>query len=165
MPIVSDTSPILGLASIGYLDLLHEQFGNVFIPQAVLDELKVEHDFRGTEAIQKALNAGWLNLQAIKNTHLAQSLSLDLHKGESEAITLAMDLGMEMIVVDERIGRERAKALGLKTIGILGVLLSAKKQGKITSIGAAMISLRREIGFFISDNLYQKILRQAGEIE
>ena len=47
MPTVSDTSPILGMAIIGHLELLHEQFGAVFIPQAVLEELKIETEFRG----------------------------------------------------------------------------------------------------------------------
>jgi predicted nucleic acid-binding protein len=68
-----------------------------------------------------------------------------------------------MIVMDERIGRDRAKALGLKTVGILGVLLNARKNGKIASVDAAMKALRREIGFFISESLYQEILKQAGE--
>jgi predicted nucleic acid-binding protein len=149
MPVVSDTSPLLGLSAIGYLELLKDQFGEVFIPQSVLAELKVETDFRGTSAIQ--------------HEPLAKSLLLELHKGEAEALTLAMDLGLDMIVMDERIGRERAKALGLKTVGILGVLLSAKKHGKIDSVGDAMKALRKEIGFFISVSLYQEILRQAGE--
>lgn len=165
MPVVSDTSPILGLSAIGHLELLKDQFGEVFIPQAVLAELKVETDFRGTDSIQQALNLGWLKSKEIQNKPLAQSLSLELHKGEAEAITLAMDLGMDMIVMDEQIGREHAKALGLKTVGILGVLLNAKKYGKIDSIGNAMKSLRREIGFFISENLYQEVLKRANESE
>ena len=165
MPVVSDSSPILGLSSIGQLELLQDQFQEVFIPLSVLAELKVETDFRGTDAIQLALGNGWLQPKEIQNEPLARSLSLELHKGEAEAITLAMDLGMEMIVMDERIGREHAKALGLKTVGILGVLLNAKKHGKIDSVGSAMKSLRREIGFFISENLYQEILKQANESE
>jgi predicted nucleic acid-binding protein len=39
MPVVSDTSPILGLSSIGHLELLQEQFGEVFIPQALRREI------------------------------------------------------------------------------------------------------------------------------
>jgi uncharacterized protein len=163
MPIVSDTSPILALSAIGYLELLRDQFGEVFIPQAVLAELKVETDFRGTDAIQLAFNNGWLKSKEIQNKPLAQSLSLELHKGEAEAITLAMDLGMDMIVMDERIGREHARALGLKTVGILGVLLNAKKHGKIDSVGSTMKALRREVGFFISERLYQEVLKQASE--
>jgi predicted nucleic acid-binding protein len=165
MPVVSDTSPILGLSAIGCLDLLQDQFETVFIPQSVLAELKVETDFRGTDAIQQALSQGWLQSREIQNKPLARSLSLELHKGEAEAITLAMDLGLDMIVMDERIGREHAKALGLKTVGVLGVLLNAKKHGKLNSVDKAMKALRRGIGFFISERLYEEILKQAGESE
>jgi predicted nucleic acid-binding protein len=163
MPVVSDTSPLLGLSAIGYLELLKDQFGEIFIPPSVLAELKVETDFQGTDVIQQALSQGWLMSKEVQNQPLVKSLLLDLHKGEAEAIALATDLGLGMIVMDERIGRERAKALGLQTVGILGVLLNAKKHGKIDSVGNAMKALRNEIGFFISDHLYQEILRQAGE--
>jgi predicted nucleic acid-binding protein len=70
-----------------------------------------------------------------------------------------------MIVMDERIGRERARIMGLKTVGVLGILLNAKKHGKIESMKSAMQNLRNEIGFFISEELYKLILKQAGELE
>ncbi len=165
MPVVSDTSPLLGLSAIGGLDLLKDQFGEVFIPPSVLAELKVETNFRGTRSIQQALSAGWLTSREIQNEPLTRSLLLELHKGEAEAITLAIDLGLDMIIMDERLGRDHAKALGLKTVGILGVLLSAKKHGQIDSVSAAMEALRREVGFFIADHLYREILQQAGEQE
>ncbi len=163
MPAVSDASPILGLAIIGQLNLLQEQFGEIYIPQAVLAELKVTENFHGAFVIQAALNDGWLQSQEIQNKPLAKSLLLELDQGEAEAITLAVDLGFEMIVMDEKIGRERARGLGLITVGVLGVLLSAKKQGRISSLKNAMSALRNEVGFFISDDLYRQILEQAGE--
>jgi len=163
MPAVSDTSPILGLAIIGHLNLLQEQFGEIYIPQAVLAELKVNENFHGASVIQDALTTGWLKAKDIQNKPLAQSLFLELDQGEAEAITLAMDLGVDMIVMDEKIGRERARGLGLKTVGVLGVLLTAKKQGRISSLKDAMMALRNEVGFFISDDLYRQILAQAGE--
>jgi predicted nucleic acid-binding protein len=81
MPVVSDTSPLLGLSAIGYLELLKDQFGEVFIPQSVLIELKLETDFRGTESIQQALTQGWLVPKEIQNEPLARSLLSELHKG------------------------------------------------------------------------------------
>jgi predicted nucleic acid-binding protein len=163
MPAVSDTSPILGLAVIGHLDLLQEQFGEIFIPQTVLAELKIDSNFKGASDVRLALNDGWLKAKEIQNKPLAQSLSLDLHLGEAEAITLTIDSGINLLVMDEKIGRERAKDLGLKTVGVLGVLLNAKKHGRIKSLKDAMTALRDEIGFFISDDLYRQILAQAGE--
>ena len=145
MPAVSDTSPILGLSVIGHLNLLHEQFGDIFIPQAVFDELKLESNFRGVEMIQEALQSNWLKTKQIKNKPLAQSLSNDLNIGEAQAIALAIDLNTEIIVMDERIGRERARDLGLKTVGVLGVLLTAKKRKQIKSIKKAMDDFRRTV--------------------
>jgi predicted nucleic acid-binding protein len=92
MPTVSDTSPILGLAAIGHLELLHEQFGAVFIPKAVLAELKTETSFRGTEAARQALDNGWLSVSDVKNLPLVQALSLGLDLDEAEALALAVDL-------------------------------------------------------------------------
>lgn len=163
MPAVSDTSPILGLAVIGHLGLLQEQFGEIFIPQTVLAELKIDANFKGASDVRLALDKAWLKVKEIQNKPLAQSLALDLHQGEAEAITLAIDLGIKLLVMDEKIGRERAKDLGLKTVGVLGVLLNAKKNGCIKSLKDSMTALRDEIGFFISDDLYRQILAQAGE--
>jgi predicted nucleic acid-binding protein len=39
MPPVSNTSPLLNLAIIGRLSLLHQQFGEIWIPPAVVQEL------------------------------------------------------------------------------------------------------------------------------
>lgn len=163
MPAVSDTSPILGLAVIGHLALLREQFGEIYIPLAVLEELKTETSFRGVPAIQEALQDGWVISREAQNKPLVTSLSVELNKGESEAITLAMDLGVKIIVMDERLGRDHARNLGLQTIGVLGILLTAKKHGRVASLKDAMTALRNEIGFFISDELYQQIVKQAGE--
>lgn len=163
MPAVSDTSPILGLAVIGHLNLLQEQLGEVFIPPTVLAELKIDSNFKGASEISKAFSDGWLKMKEIQNKPLVQSLLLDLHQGEAEAITLAIDLNIQLLVMDEKIGRERAKDLGLRTVGVLGVLLNAKKHGRIKSLKDAMVDLRNEVGFFISDDLYRRILKQAGE--
>lgn len=163
MPAVSDTSPILGLAVIGRLALLREQFGEIYIPLAVLEELKTETNFRGVSAVQEALQDGWIISHEAQNKPLVQSLSVELNQGESEAIALATDMGVKIIVMDERLGRDRARNLGLQTIGVLGILLTAKKQGKIASLAESMTALRNEIGFFISDELYRQILKQAGE--
>lgn len=163
MPAVSDTSPLIGLASIGHLELLRQQFRAVFIPQAVLAELKTESLFRGIKAIRQALSEGWLDVRPVQNIALVRALSLELHLGEAEALALASDLEVEMLVMDERDGRARARAMGLNTVGILGVLLRAKRQGSIDSLKTTMQALRHEAGFFIAEELYQTILNEAGE--
>lgn len=163
MLVVSNTSPILGLAAIGELRLLQRQFTEVLIPKAVQLELKAETDFRGTSEIRQALKSNWLKVSEVKNTALVQALALELDQGEAEAIALALETDAELILMDEHEGREKARALGLQTTGVLGILLRAKKEGQIKSIAKTMQALRKEIGFFITDELYQRVLEQADE--
>ena len=163
MPIVSNTSPIFNLAIIGQLELLRQQFAEVLIPSAVRAELKPETTFPGATAVQQALQAQWLRVVDLKDVHLTRALALDLDEGEAAAIALALELGAERILMDEHDGRVKAKALGLQPIGLLGVLLRAKRAGALDSVQAAMQALREQAGFFIADDLLDRVLREAGE--
>lgn len=150
MAVISNTSPILALSAIDHLNLLEAQFGEVLIPEAVQAELKTETDFRGAKNIHQALKEGWLKVQAVHNAYLAQAL--------------AMETQCQVILLDEHDGRIKARAMGLQPIGVLGILLRAKNDGKLDSLKAAIKSLQSEVGFFVTDDLVQSILRQAGEL-
>ncbi len=65
--------------------------------------------------------------------------------------------------MDERDGRTKAKTLGLSPIGVLGILLRAKRDGQLASVADAMQALRGQAGFFIADELFEGILTEAGE--
>jgi hypothetical protein len=113
MPIVSNTSPILNLAIVDQLVLLRRQFGEVLIPKAVLDELKVGEERPGFQAIREAISSGWIQTQEVSNEPLAQLLKQTLDRGEAEAIALAIELNADWTLLDEREGRKVAKSLGL----------------------------------------------------
>ena len=164
MAVVSNTSPILALSAIGHLEFLKAQFGEVLIPEAVQAELKAETDFRGAINVRQAFKDGWLKVQSIENSHLAQALAMELDNGEAEAIALALDTEHNTILLDKADGRAKARARGLQPIGVLGILLRAKKDGEIDSLKTNIASLRSEVGFFITDELERNILDQVGEM-
>jgi uncharacterized protein len=164
MAVISNTSPILALSAIGHLDLLEAQFGEVLIPEAVQSELKTETDFRGAKNVRQALKEGWLKVQAVENAYLAQALAMELDYGEAEAIALALETRSQIVLLDEHDGRIKARAMGLQPIGVLGILLRAKKDGRVNSLRECIESLQSEVGFFVADELVQSILKQAGEI-
>jgi predicted nucleic acid-binding protein len=56
--VVADATPLIGLARIDRLDLLHVLFGTVAIPTSVLSELRVSSDRPGSRALTAALAAG-----------------------------------------------------------------------------------------------------------
>ena len=90
----------------------------------------------------------------LEDIDLARVLRLELDQGEAAAIALSLKLGHQQILMDERDGRAKAKALGLQPVGILGILLRAKRKDQIHSVKTAMQALRREAGFFIADELF-----------
>ena len=111
MNVVSNTSPITNLAIIGQLDLLALMYGSVTIPQAVWHELVIKGAH--LPSAQRVAHASWLHVRAVKNQALVQSLRQDLDPGEAEAIALALEMGADLLLIDERIGRESAQHLGL----------------------------------------------------
>lgn len=163
MPAVSNTSPLLNLAIVDHLNLLQQQFAEILIPSGVLLEPKLETNYPGVKSIQKAIDARWVRVVQLKNSHLVQVLMLELDQGEASAIALTLELGLKQVLMDEREGRAKAKALGLQPVGILGILLRAKLEGQISSVETIMQSLQSEAGFFIADSLFKAILVEAGE--
>jgi len=164
MPVISNTSPLLNLAIIDHLFLLPEQFGQIYIPPAVFTELKINQDLPGSRALEAAVNQGWLISQAVENTLLVNLLRRDLHQGESEAIALAVECSANKILLDEKEARQVARALGLSTIGVLGILLKGWNESRIPSIKAVTERLQQEANFRIAPALLAQVLEESGEL-
>lgn len=163
MPVVSNTSPILNLAIIGELSLLRDQFREVLIRGAVLDELRVQENFPGSQVVRNAIKAGWIQIKAVKQGPLVSAIQRDLDKGEAEAIALAIRVNAEWVLLDERDGRNAAKSFKLNVVGVLGILLKAQRKGKLKSLKQAMDKLREKAGFYIRADLYSAIIREGEE--
>ena len=163
MPTVSNTSPIFNLASIGRLNLLHEQCGGIWIPQAVKTELRGIPDGAVRNLIDEATKAGWLKLRDAADTNLVSLLTVELHRGEAEAIALALQMHANPLLIDEKEGRATARLLGLQVAGVLGVLIRGKKMGQIKAVKPEIDALRTKAGFFVAPALEDAILAQAGE--
>jgi predicted nucleic acid-binding protein len=164
MPVISNTSPLLNLAIIDHLFLLPQQFGQIYVPPAVLTELKINEDLPGSRVLEAAINQGWLICQAVENPGLVNLLRRDLHQGESEAIALAVECSADKILLDEKEARQVARSLGLSTIGILGILLKGWNEGRIPSVKAVIKRLQQEANFRIAPALLAQILEEIGEL-
>ena len=130
MLMVSNTSPILNLALIDKLALLRARFGEIWVPLAVVEELRIEQDLPGSKAVLGAREAGWLQVKEVKEQALVQVLRRDLDQGEAEAIALALQVKAEWMLLDERDGRRIAKQFGLGGNGYAGDLTSGKARGQ-----------------------------------
>lgn len=161
MRVVSNTSPLINLARIARLDLLHQLYGELMIPEAVWDEVVVKG--AGQAGADEVKAAFWIKTQATTDKLLVRALRHELDAGEAEAIVLALETGADLLLVDERLGREIARHLGLRYIGLIGVLIAAKRQGLIMEIKPLLDALRSVAGFRIDNVLYTRVLKDEGE--
>jgi predicted nucleic acid-binding protein len=83
--------------------------------------------------------------------------------GEAEAIALAAEVNANRLLIDERLGRQAAAELGLSLIGVLGILLAAKRQGLISEVKPVIDDLVIQAGFRVSSQLYADVLNAADE--
>jgi predicted nucleic acid-binding protein len=131
MIVVSDTSPITNLAAVNQLTLLHQLYGTIIIPQAVYDEMaSLGYALRGyaVPGTIEIMTLSWIETRPVTQQNQVNQLLNKLDRGESEGIILALELGADILILDERKGRKVAQSLGLNITGILGVLLEAKQK-------------------------------------
>jgi hypothetical protein len=100
MIVVSDTSPLTALLTIGEAGLLSRLFGEVIIPEEVSHELARSHSSLPS----------WIKVETVKNSAEAASFAQTVDKGEAEAIELAKELQADRLLIDERKGRQLASA-------------------------------------------------------
>ena len=113
MRVVSNTSPVSNLAIIGRLDLLKRRYGTVRIPPAVAVELSALSHPAAKDRITAALAEGWLVTETVPPC--SPHLPFPLDAGETEAIGLAMATRADVLLMDEKRGREAARRNGLRT--------------------------------------------------
>lgn len=76
---------------------------------------------------------------------------------------MALELEADLVLLDEREGRRIAQRLGLRVMGVVGILLDAKSHGAIDAIRPHLEALRQSAGFFLSDAVVAEALALAGE--
>lgn len=149
-PVVSNASPLIALQQINRLELLEKLFSSLLVPPAVV-----------REAASVKLPP-WIVERAPLEVLSRQILGVSLGAGESEAISLALEVQASWVILDDRPPRRMAQALGLPVIGTLGVLVASKRRGFLPRVEPCLTALAN-LGFRVSPQLYELVLADAGE--
>lgn len=161
MIVVADAGPIIHLSLIGQLDLIPALFGRVVVPRQVYEEVvQTASEMPGSEELRNAI---WADVyESDIRPEISRLLEIHLDSGEAAAIALALDLGADLVLSDDRQARLAAERLAFRVQGTLGILLQAHRQGQISELASLLVELRSK-GVWLSDKLIERVLREAGE--
>jgi predicted nucleic acid-binding protein len=146
---------------VGQGKLFGRIFGEVVVPPEVANEfvrlVTSVNRFTGL-----ALPDG-IRQQAATTVPTLLQTATGLDPGEFAALALAVEIHADAVLVDERIGHEYALKLGLRPLGVLGILLRAKSSGLLSEVRPILDALQKDAGFWVSQSLRDQVLALAGE--
>lgn len=160
MILVLDASPLITLARIGSLGLLPQLADQIVIPDAVYAESVSRAP--GRPGSSEIAHADWILRRTVHDRTHVQQLRTHIGLGEAEAIVLAREIGADAVVLDDATARRLAKQDGCQVVGLLGLLVVAKRRGLLVAV-KPLLNAMRNSGFFVGDELYATILRQVAE--
>ncbi len=147
--IISDTSCFIILKNIDELELLHKVYGQIVTTL----EIATEFD----EILPE-----WVEIATVKDKYRQQLLEMQIDRGESSAIALALETPGCTIILDDYKARKIADKLGLIFTGTIGVIIKAKLKGIIPSIKPIFEKIK-QTDFRLSPEIELQALKEAGE--
>ena len=164
MKVVCNSSVLIALSGIGRLELLHHRFPEgVIIPGAVWRE--VVETGHGRVGAKQVSDAGWIKRRQVGNYAIATALQTTLDQGEAEVIALGLEIGADLLLLDEKSARGVAMRLEFPVLGTIGLLIWGKRQGLFASLANELALLEREGGFRLSKIVWEYALQLVGESE
>lgn len=152
MKIVIDTSPLISLGVLGQLDLLNMLFPSIIVPQGVYEEIEAAGEREVYIQIARFIK------NRICSPKKEREFSSALGKGETEAISLCIEMKADLLIIDDRKARSTAESYNIKCIGTLGMLTLAKKKGYLKELRQYFTQLLENERYF-SISLLNQILK------
>jgi predicted nucleic acid-binding protein len=127
--IIADTSCLIVLSNVGYLEMLYQLCHTIMVTPEVAVEYK--------DPLPE-----WVQIATVKDTQKIKSLHNFLGMGESSAIALGLESENALVILDDKKARRYAQSMGLNIIGTLGLCIEAYKQGLIGDMDGLLAALK-----------------------
>ena len=147
--IIANTSCFIILTNIGELDLLHKVYGLIITTPDIASEYG-------------DILPDWVEIHTVRDHYRQQLLEMQIDKGESSAIALALETPDCTIILDDYKARKIAQRLGVNVSGTIGVIIKAKLHNIIPSVKPLLNKIKLT-DFRLSDDLELLALKEAGE--
>jgi predicted nucleic acid-binding protein len=135
-------------------------FSEVIIPPAVAAELCLGA-VRITE-LEDILQQPWVHVRTLNQPEQVNTLLAKIDLGEAEAICLAIELGVT-VILDDMPARKQAAALKVDYTGTLAILAAARRRNLTTPLRPILETLVNDLDFRASPELIIQTLQSVGE--
>lgn len=160
MKIVFNSSPLIFLARLDYLEIFVDASDEFYLPKFVEDEINAKQD-EASEYIQRLIDDNRIGVREVNLLSLANSLNARLGRGEAEAIALATELQAERVILDDFAARREAMRLGLNVRGTLAIIRKLDSEGKISISNLDELYQRlMAINFRVKRSLFDAIFEE-----
>jgi predicted nucleic acid-binding protein len=147
--IISDTSCFIILTNIGELSLLQKLYSKITTTVEIATEFG--------EPLPE-----WIEILTVKSKDTQRLLEMQIDKGESSAIALALEIFDSLLILDDIKARKVATQLGLSITGTLGIIIKAKLEGIIPSV-IPILNKIKQTDFRLSNEVELQVLKAAME--
>jgi len=150
--VIADASTLISLGWVDQLQILPALFGRIVVSPAVANEAT-----RRGSALPT-----WVDVRSLSRPLDHRVVAARLGAGESEVLSLGLELKDAWVILDDREARSLARELGLRILGTAAVLVEAKRAGLLAEVRPTLDALLAR-GFRLDRKVYDRILRAAGE--
>ena len=158
--LIINASPLIFLARIGGLDWVADLAESpVLVPRAVVREIAAGEG--GDEIVNHIeRDPGFSSVSDITVPNVVTAW--DLGAGETQVLAYACREDSPIAILDDKAARQCGRALGVRILGTLGIILVAKRRGWIVHARPVIEHLQSK-GMFLSTDLISIALRDVGE--
>ncbi len=147
--IIADTSCLIILSKIGELDLLNKLYGEIITTKEIAEEFGYPLP-------------NWFLVMNVTDKYKQKILELQIDKGESSVIALALEIQNCTLIIDDFKARKIAHNLGITYTGTLGIIIKAKLNQRISSIKPYLEKIKNT-NFRITSEIENQALYEADE--
>ena len=158
---IVNASPLIFLTKIGRIELLNAEGVDVVVPMPVPEEVSTNLGDPTDPMVQMIDDAGW-RIVTPPVPVVASVSRWKLDRGEESVLTVALERPDCEVVIDDLAARRCAKEHGIPLLGTIGVVILAKRTGRIVEARPVIDELRR-VGLWVTDDVVADALRLAGE--
>lgn len=163
--IISDATPLIYLAKIEKISLIKSLYNTIIISSEIKNEI-VDEGKRLKEKdaflIEKEIKDGFIEVIKVSN-YIKPVFKID--KGELSILSLAKELSIKDVLIDEKLARIAAKVEELTPRGTLFVILKNLKLKLINFDDfLRILNSLLEAGFRLKEEVYLKAIEEARKI-